>query len=328
MTKLSIIVPVYNVEKYIRPCIESIFNQGLDETDFEVIIINDGSTDRSMEMITDIIGQHQNITVINQENQGLSVARNNGIAKARGQYILMPDSDDLLIENSLIPILDIATESQADLIVADFLRMTNEEIENLTVIQQKDFTIQELSGFQLYINEIVPNEFYVWRTLYRREFIRHNNLSFVPGIFFQDVPFTHESYLRAKKCIRTNRLLNIYRRGHASVSAPSSFKMKNAQDFIVAIAKSWKLRNMEGLPTIVKKKHMDYVYISYINLLYRTLYGIEGTTSKVNILKMLKKEAPDLKFSNNVKQVIVSFLFRNVPRTYIQLLNLRKKLFN
>jgi len=75
MPKLSIIVPVYNVEPYIRNCVESIFNQGLDENDYEVIIVNDGSTDKSMEMITDIISQHNNVTVINQENQGLSIAR-------------------------------------------------------------------------------------------------------------------------------------------------------------------------------------------------------------------------------------------------------------
>ena len=104
MLKLSIIVPVYNVEKYIRPCIESIFKQGLDDEDFEVIIVNDGSTDKSMDMIADIIPLHRNITVINQENKSLSVARNNGLAIAKGEYIIMPDSDDLLIENSL-PIL-------------------------------------------------------------------------------------------------------------------------------------------------------------------------------------------------------------------------------
>ena len=324
MTKLSIIVPVYNVEKYIRPCIESIFKQGLDDMDFEVIIVNDGTKDRSMEMIADIIQQHKNITVINQENQGLSVARNNGITAAKGEYILMPDSDDLLIEHSLKPLLEKALETKADLVVADFLKMPDEIIptQSVPIVQE---IYRQMTGFDLYINEIIPNEYYVWRTLYRREFIRSNNLSFVPGIFFQDVPFTHESYLRAKKCIRTNHLLNIYRRGHASVSAPSSFKMKNAEDFIVAIAKSWELRNMEGLPIIVKKKHMDYVYKSYINLLYRTLYGIDGTTSKVNILKLLKKEAPDLKFSNNVKQIIASWLYRNAPTLYINLLLIRKK---
>ena len=69
MIKLSIIVPVYNVEKYIRPCFESIFRQGLDDADYEIIIINDGTKDRSMEMIADIISQHHNITVVNHQNQ-------------------------------------------------------------------------------------------------------------------------------------------------------------------------------------------------------------------------------------------------------------------
>ena len=118
---LSIIVPVYNVEKYVRACIESIFKQGLDESRFEVIIVNDGSTDRSMEVIADIVEQHKNITVFNQENQSLSVARNKGIFLANGEYIFMPDSDDFLIENSLPPLLDKALETKADLVVADFL---------------------------------------------------------------------------------------------------------------------------------------------------------------------------------------------------------------
>ena len=137
---LSIIIPVYNVERYIRSCIESIFKQGLDDNRFEVIIVNDGTQDQSMDMITDIIEQHNNILIINQANQGLSVARNNGISVAKGEYILMPDSDDLLIENSLLPLLESVLKSQADLIVADFIGMTDEEIENTNVslIQKKE----------------------------------------------------------------------------------------------------------------------------------------------------------------------------------------------
>ena len=91
---LSIIVPVYNVEKYIRTCIESIFRQGLDEDCFEVIIVNDGTQDKSMDVIADIIHRHSNIIVIEQESQGVSVARNRGIEMARGEFLIMPDSDD------------------------------------------------------------------------------------------------------------------------------------------------------------------------------------------------------------------------------------------
>ena len=84
MTKLSIIVPVYNVEQYIKACIESLYRQGISEDDFEVIVVNDGTPDKSIEVVADIINQHSNIIVVEQENQGLSAARNTGLKKANG----------------------------------------------------------------------------------------------------------------------------------------------------------------------------------------------------------------------------------------------------
>ena len=187
MLKLSIIVPVYNVEPYIRPCIESIFNQGLNENDYEVIIVNDGSTDKSMEMVTDIITQHNNITVINQKNQGLSVARNNGIAASKGEYILMPDSDDLLIESSIPPLLKTALETKVDIIVADYLMMNNYEIDQqqYNKIKQPYISTKEMTGVEL-LKEI--KACYVWNKLYRRDFLLQNHFSFIPGIRFQDIP--------------------------------------------------------------------------------------------------------------------------------------------
>ena len=86
--KLSIIVPVYNVEQYIRPCMESIFKQGLDDSDFELILVNDGTQDNSFGVISDIIESHQNIKILEQENSGPSIARNKGINCAQGQYLL------------------------------------------------------------------------------------------------------------------------------------------------------------------------------------------------------------------------------------------------
>ena len=93
MIKLSIIVPIYNVEKYIRTCIESIFNQGLSDDNFELILVNDGTPDKSMEVISDIIQNHNNVQIINQPNQGPSIARNKGIQKATGKYLYFIDSD-------------------------------------------------------------------------------------------------------------------------------------------------------------------------------------------------------------------------------------------
>ena len=200
MTKLSIIVPVYNVEKYIRPCIESIFKQGLDDSCFEVIIINDGTKDQSMEMIADIIEEHNNITVINQENQGLSVARNNGMAIAKGEYLLMLDSDDLLIDESLEPLLEIALSSKADMVITDFKQVEDYEIEEFIKKAPKqdikDFKFIEATGTDLLYECMFP---YYWRHLYKREFLEANHISFISGIVSQDVAFTNECLLKAKK---------------------------------------------------------------------------------------------------------------------------------
>lgn len=314
--QLSIIVPVYNVENYIRPCIESIFRQGLDENKFEVIIVNDGTPDRSMEVIQDIIERHENITVINQENLSLSVARNNGIEKAKGQYILMPDSDDLLIENSLKPLLEKAIESQADLVVADFLRMTSEGIKNLTTIQQKNFAIQEKTGEQLFLEDLNPYECYVWRTLYKREFLNKRNLRFYPGIRFQDVPFTHECYLKAQKCLRASWILNIYRNGHTT-AASSTFDIKKAKEFCTAIAKTWELKDLNGLSAKEQNKLHEDVFISFSKMICNIAHEIENSSERKEITDYIIQQVPDLRFNNGVKQRFITFMFGNFPHTYI-----------
>ena len=319
MTHLSIILPVYNVEKYIRPCLESIFRQGLDEECFEVIIINDGTKDNSMEVIQNIIDQHPNITVINQENQGLSVVRNNGIGLAKGEYILMPDSDDLLIDNSLPPLLDAAMATKADLVVADFLIKNDEDILQMmsNPPKQKEFTYKEKTGEQLFLEDLNPYQCYVWRTLYKREFLLENDLRFVPGIYIQDVPFTHECYLKAQKCLRTTWLLNIYRKGHES--ATYHFSLKKEKDFCTAIAKTWDLTRIEGLTPIIQSKLQNDVYTSFSVMICSTTHSLKKTSERVEVIDFLKQMAPDLNFKGDIKQKMVTIMYRVMPHTYINL---------
>ena len=317
MKDLSIIVPVYNVEKYIRACVESIFRQGIDENRFEVIIVNDGTKDRSMEMIADIIKEHDNIIVINQENQGLSVARNNGIEAAKGEYILMPDSDDLLIENSIPILLEQAIASHADLVIADFLRMNNEEIEHIQTIPQKVFEMKEKTGEELFLEDLNPYECFVWRTLYRKEFLISNSIKFIPGIYIQDVPFTHECYIKAKKCIRTNRLMNIYRKGHES--ATFKFNKKKSKDFCTAIASTWKLTYNDGLSSNVHQKLGNDIYISFSKMVSIVVRDIDKKAERAEIVDFLRQLAPDLRFKHGTKQRAVSFLVTNMPHLYLQI---------
>ena len=294
---------------------ESIFKQGLDEDDYEVIIVNDGTEDRSMEVIEDIISTHANIMVINQENLSLSVARNNGIAAAKGEYILMPDSDDLLIENSLKPLLDKALETKADLVVADFLEMDDKGIGEITNLRNNEEAVfVEKTGQQLFLEDLDPRQCYVWRTLFRREFLRQHHLTFVPGIRYQDVPFTHEVYLKAGKCLRTHWLLNIYRRGHESATA--SFNKKKAHDLCIAIAKTWRLRRTQNLPTKVRQKLENDIFASFSLLIYFMMYGIKKFSDRKEIFSFLRKKVPHLKFTHGAKQRVTSFMYTYMPHVY------------
>ena len=318
MTKLSIIVPVYNVEKYIRPCIESIFKQGLDDADYEVIIINDGTKDRSMEVISDIISQHNNITIINQENQGLSVARNNGIAVAQGEYILMPDSDDLLIENSLPPLLEKALETKVDIVVADFIPVEDVNINQLSKIIQKPLSFQEKNGEQLFLEDLNPRQCYVWRSLFRRQYIIDNNFKFVPGIFYQDVPFTHECYIRAQKCLRANWYLNIYRRNRMG-AATVSFNPKKSRDFCTTIAKTWELTKTSGLSPMIEQKLKQDIWTSFALMLRLTCDHIKNDLERIDTIDYLRQIAPDLSFTNGKRQRAATLLYRKMPHTFIRL---------
>ena len=319
MTKLSIIVPVYNVVKYIRPCIESIFRQGLNEADFEVIIVNDGTPDKSLEMIADIISQHKNITVINQENQGLSVARNKGIKVAKGEYIIMPDSDDLLIDNSLKPLLEKALETKVDLVVADFLNMTDEEIEEFykEEFKQPELQYKKVVGEQIYLELLNPRQCFVWRTLYRKEFLITQGLSFYPGLRYQDIPFTHKCYLKANNCIRTNILLNIYRKWPGS--STNAYKFENSKHFITAIALTWQLRQIEGLSSDLLYKIEENVYISFRSMIYDTLHGIKEKNDRYALMDYINFQAPDLNFTHSIQQRLITIMIKKMPHFFINI---------
>ncbi len=239
---------------------ESIFKQGLDENDYEVIIVNDGTPDKSMEMITDIIVAHQNIHVINQENQGLSVARNNGIAAAKGEYIQFLDSDDLLIDNSLPYLINKATSSKADLVVADFIIMNDEQISQINnkPIVQADRTVQERINEELFTYDLNPHFCFVWNALYKRDFLNHHQLRFIPNIYFEDIPFTHQCYIKANHSIRINWQFIIYRKGHESIT--SKFSIKKAMDYCEIIAYLWELSKDKGLAESIRQNVVLFSY--------------------------------------------------------------------
>ena len=169
---LSIIIPVCNVEKYIGACLESIYRQGLQDKDFEVIVIDDGSVDGSMQIVEGISDSHHNISVIHQKNAGPSVSRNAGMEIARGDFVLFVDSDDLLMDGGLSILLPKAMETAADMVVPDYLRMNDEEITNIVDAKLTSSDVIDMSGYDYYVNVYNPTEgSFIWRILYKRSFL-------------------------------------------------------------------------------------------------------------------------------------------------------------
>jgi len=134
--RLSIIVPAYKVEKYIERCIRSLQRQDIPKADYEIIVVNDGSPDSSREIVERLQQEFPNIVLINQKNQGVSVARNNAIAKATGEYIIPIDADDYVVPNTFKSILDKAETQNADVLYLGYEIFDN----TLTSVWHTDFS--------------------------------------------------------------------------------------------------------------------------------------------------------------------------------------------
>lgn len=191
---ISIIVPTYNVEKYIRTCIESILAQTY--RNVEVIIVNDGSTDQSLAVISDLICSHHNVKVINQKNQGLSVARNTGIDVATGKYIIFVDPDDKIMPGFVSSLYQIADKTGADIVRGSFRDFNG----NIPKAWVPDFNVPTNCGTIVLDQFLSSNiSFVVWSSIFRLDFINSNHIRFTPGIiFFEDGEFTIRAYMLAK----------------------------------------------------------------------------------------------------------------------------------
>lgn len=323
MLSLSIIVPIYNVEKYVHSCLESIFRQGMIDDTFEVILVNDGTPDHSMEIISDFIQAHHNIQIIEQQNQGLSMARNNGMQKAIGEYLIFVDSDDMLIDNCLKPLITKAVESNADLIIADFCEMDDKG--NCNSYQQTNLDIimnaTEKTGEESFLKDLSPYDCHVWHNIYRRNFLVNNKIKFTPDIIYEDIPFTHECYIKAKKCLKTNCPMYFYRKGHAQ-SITSRFNKKSGMDFGTAIAKTWELTYTKGLSPKVIFKLKENVFTCFSYMIYYITHNIPNPNDRIDIINHFKQIAPNIHFRDGIKQRIVDLMIWKMPSLYLYLRHL------
>ena len=322
MMDLSIIIPVCNVEQYIGSCLESIYRQGLKDENFEVIVVNDGSTDNSIKVVEDIQNRHHNILIIHQENAGPSVSRNAGMEKAIGKYVLFVDSDDLLMDKGLSILLQKALDTSADMVVADFMRLKDDEITSVYDSRLTDSRVVDKTGLDYYVEDYDPGiGSFIWRILYKRAFLNENHIRLVPGVYYEDIPFLQECYLKARRVIGVHLLYYIYRIRQRSCTY--SFTMKNAMDYNTSIANSWRLTELDNLPERVLNQQKKNLYL-FFNYAVDCIIGVfRDPLERKQIVDDLIMKVPNLCFAGGFGPRMASILFRKMPYTYI-----RWRLFN
>lgn len=284
---LSIIIPVYNTQEYLYKCFEP-FQKSVDGN-IEVIFVNDGSTDNSSEILNEFEQEYDFVKVINQENQGLSGARNTGIKNASGKYFILLDSDDWLERETILKIYNLAVQKDLDL-VGFRLQFVDEE-GKITGISEKHPLAYEnkITGAEALIEGYQPSSACLF--MYKTSFIINTNLEFYRGIMQEDVEFTVRLLLHADKVLFTDKIgYNYYKRSDSMTTTLSKERIERYLSDSILVANQ--IRNnkqfieQEATINAIEKNYNSVVW----NLLWRFLVKPKETNFffKEQCLKELK----------------------------------------
>lgn len=201
--KLSIIIPVYKVEKYVEKCLRSCAEQDISPDEYEIIVVNDGSPDKSLEIVERIAKEYHNIHIVSQENQGLSLARNKGLSLAKGDYIWFVDSDDWIEKNVLKKLIAHCIKNNLDILRFCFAKVINGKIVRSSDYKDREKKlIKGKDSLAIRVN--------VMFSIYRRKFLLENNLSFYPKILSEDQEFTPRVWYMAQRVMFINDICYYY----------------------------------------------------------------------------------------------------------------------
>ena len=205
---ISIVIAMYNIEKYIQYCLESCASQlGVKDSDYEVIVINDGSTDSSLEIAESFSRDRHNFRVVCQNNAGLSSARNAGLNNAKGEYVWFVDGDDAIANNAISILKSSIRSSGADAYLFNFSTFDGVRITDTSSFK----SFPSISGKQIHDKYLTVLPMMAWLTVYRRDALLHNDLFFLPGIYHEDFEFSVRAHHRMKKICFLDNPLYYYR---------------------------------------------------------------------------------------------------------------------
>jgi len=275
MIFLSIIIPVYNVEKYVHRCLYSIYDQVVEKNLFEVIVVNDESTDNSMRIVKEIKNHHENLTIINQNNKGLSSARNTGINNAKGKYIWFVDSDDYIVPGCLKKMIDSMEKDSPDILTFNY----SHPHEDNDIIDKTELYKEE----KIYSNteDFFCTQFSTtaWSKVYNLNFLKANSLKFLEGVIYEDQEFTPRAYFFAEK-IKCDPIF-AYNYFHRKNSITTDNRTDRSINFVRVIDSlyDFKIKNIE------KNSNVDLWFNNKISFLFSQSLKFNKTSDLLTILK-------------------------------------------
>jgi glycosyltransferase involved in cell wall biosynthesis len=260
--KISIIIPIYKAEKWIGRCLDSIFSQSVSERDFEVLCVVDGSPDKSLEILETYKMTHENLIIINQDNQGVSAARNHGIEQSSGDYLLFVDSDDILLDNSLGLIFKTIDNGISEVVVCRAFINENEWQPWCGLFNDKEIVSSEEAIRRGFLHGSV------WGCYYNSSFIKKNNIRFPQGVSNGEDNFFFISCLYYANYIRFEDI-ELYRVIEESNSLSRTFDIVRLDRVV---------QSLEIMDSLIKNYSIinsKYYILNYIR--YTCLSGLVAT---------------------------------------------------
>lgn len=312
--KISIIVPVYQVEDVLERCIKSLINQTYEN--IEVILVDDGSTDKSSEICDEYSKKDSRVIAIHKKNGGLSDARNYGIKSSTGEYILFVDSDDYIEKDTCEKFTNFIKEKRPDIIAGNAIRIEDTKKILMSHSYYGDIMI---SGEEYLLKELSSKSMYMaaWLNLYKKDFLLENELLFKKGLLHEDEQFTPRTFLKANEVMGVNMYFYNYVIRNNSITKKSSL-INNALHIIETC------KEMEILYNALEDRKLrcelkdslvtKYLYAFQIGQLYGREYkDIIDKKFLINNAKSLKNRLKVMLFLINRK----GYFFINKVVKYI-----------
>ncbi|KXT72761.1 Glycosyltransferase [Streptococcus sp. DD10] len=321
--KFSVIIPVYNVEKYIDRCLKSIISQHYN--DLEIIVIDNGSTDSSGSICDIYASEYSNISVYHIANHGVGSARNFGLSKSRGEFVYFVDSDDYLVGNLFADFAD-KLVSDLDLVIFSYYNSFEEDLTEKSCTE-KSLPFKgsyDKDGFIKIFKELFLSDmlYTVWNKIYRREFLLENNLSFEQYELGEDVRFNLDVYRNVNKIYLSQDSYYVYVIGRNG-SAMSGYNPKRLQ---------YQLQELKLVDNLLEDWHLDNSSLDNnvkARILMSNIYNITKqklpVNKKVKLVKEICKKqdiADFIKNDSSVLNPLIKLLLK--CRMYVVLIYLKK----